>query len=344
VLSVPDSHPVAATAPPRVDAPAREHRVPCFDGLAPARRIRRGRPIPWHKRLRRNIRGAWIGFGLLLLGLLPMRLAVAVGRAGGVIAYCLIWPQRRLAMQHLRIAFPDLAPAEHRKLAIEAFRHLGWSVAECAKSRFVRRRIEELVELPERDRAVLRDALAENRGAVLVSGHIGNWELLGQRLAVEAPVTVVARELNASLLNYMVERYRLAGKVRTLWRGSPNVLREMLRVFRDNGMLGLLIDQDTKVRSIFVPFFGRAASTPSAAGDLCVRTGAPLLATFIHRRPHGRHVISVERIRVDLSGDSETDSRNLTAAATAAIEQAIRQHPAQWVWLHRRWRTQPPVG
>ena len=127
------------------------------------------------------------------------------------------------------------------------------------------------------------------------------------------------------------------------WRGSPMSGRELLRFLRSGGMLGILIDQDTRVGGFHVPFFGRPAFTPRAAGDLAVRLGAPMIFGCAHRTKGDDHRLVLRRIDAERTGDREKDSLALTAAATHAIEEEIRANPAEWVWMHPRWRTQRPV-
>jgi Kdo2-lipid IVA lauroyltransferase/acyltransferase len=344
VINLQDPHSMA-TVPSAIVESSAVH-APTHGGVRaetrPQRLPRSQRSTSWYKRSRRAVRGVLIIAVLWLAGLVPFRLASRIGRSGGLVAYCVLHRDRRRALEHLRIAFPEKAARERHLIARRSFQHLGQCAAECAHSHRLGDELASLVEFPISAQRLVAEALAEGKGAIMVSGHIGNWELLPQRLVLAGyPPCVVAREMNTPLLNAAVDLFRGRAGVRTIWRGIPSAMREMLRVFRDNGVLGLLIDQDTKVRSTFVPFFGVPAATPRAAGDLSVRTGAPLLAAFIRRIDRYRHIISVERIHIQMTGDSEADSLALTAAATAAIERAIRQNPEQWVWMHRRWKTRP---
>ena len=106
------------------------------------------------------------------------------------------------------------------------------------------------------------------------------------------------------------------------------------------GAVGILIDQDTKVAGHFVPFFGREAFTPRAAGDLAARLGCPMIFGCCVRVAPGLHRMVLRPVTVPRTGDREADSLALTAAATRAIEEEIRKRPEQWVWMHERWRTQ----
>lgn len=299
--------------------------------------------IPWRKRTRRAIRAAIILALVRFWGWLPLPLAASLGRFMGSVAWRLAGKYRRLALDHLAIAFPHLSESEREAIGRGCFRHLGWCAAEIAQERRIDARLESYVTFDPGAEETIREAIAEGKGTIVITGHVGNWELLARRIArIRKPSRVVAAPMNSPPLTAAMDAYRARGGVTTLWRGQSTLGREMLATFRDNAMLGLLIDQDTRVQSVWVPFFGKLAATPRAAGDLAARSGAPLLAAFPRRRPEGGHVISVSRIEVERTGKREEDSLALTAACTRAIEDAIRRSPSEWVWMHERWKTPPP--
>jgi KDO2-lipid IV(A) lauroyltransferase len=116
----------------------------------------------------------------------------------------------------------------------------------------------------------------------------------------------------------------------------------LIRVFKENRILGILIDQDTDVESVFVDFMGRPAWTPTAAASMALRFGAPLLFGYIRRGENNRHTITVEGpLELMRTGDDEKDIIANTAMLTKKIESCILENPEQWVWMHRRWRRQP---
>jgi KDO2-lipid IV(A) lauroyltransferase len=130
--------------------------------------------------------------------------------------------------------------------------------------------------------------------------------------------------------------------VQTIVRESPNAAREILRVLKNNGILAILVDQDTHVPSISVPFFGRMARTPVAAAALAVRRGLPVVPVFIQRTgPVGWKVIVRPPLEAPAEMDRKQAVRELTVRINAAIEQQIRANPAEWPWWHRRWRRAP---
>ena len=300
--------------------------------------------IPWRKRFRRELRVRALLLLLPLLSRLPLRLAVAFGALLGFVAWYLVRRERRLALEHLALAFPDRDQAFRQRVGRASFVNLGRAALEVACADGYQPRLARVVQLSPGDAALLKDAHAEGRGVVFVSCHVGNWELLARRIGLEGyPCGTVAREAQDPRLTALLDRSRQAAGVRVLWRGSPGLAKGLLRLLRQGGFVGLLIDQDIDVQGHFVPFFGRPAFTPRAAGDLAVRTGAPMLFGCVHRLAPSVHRVTLRRIEVARTGDRELDSRALTAAATLAIEEEVRARPDEWVWMHRRWRTQPPV-
>ncbi len=297
---------------------------------------------PLAKRLKRFLRYLAVRAAVSLVGLLPLGVAGALGEALGGWAFALAGGERRKALESLGRAFPSLGTQAREALAKECFRHLGRAAFELACVRQIDSAPERWVEWPAADRAVLDGALARGKGVVFVSGHVGNWELLARRVALAGySAHTIAKETSDPRLTALVERFRERGRLQSIWRGQDGAAKKMLRVLRDGAILGLLIDQDTRVQSVFVPFFGHPASTPRAAADLALRTRAALVVGFCQRQEDGRYRISMRELEVTRGEDAEADALQLTAALTSEIEAAIRRAPAQWVWMHRRWKTQP---
>jgi KDO2-lipid IV(A) lauroyltransferase len=281
---------------------------------------------------------------MLLLQPLPLGVARALGARLGALAYTVAGGERRKALKSLALAFPEKSDAERQAVARAAFRHLGAAALEVACTGALDEGLERLVAWPQEDRRVLEAALARGKGVVFVSGHVGNWELLARRVARSGfPCQSIAKETTDPRLTELVARFRARGGVRSIWRGQEGAARAMLRALRSGEILGILIDQDTKVQSVFVPFFGELAATPRAAADLALRTGAAVVTGFCHREGEG-YRLSMEEVPVPQGEDREALAVALTAALSARIEAAIRRAPEQWVWMHQRWKTRPPTA
>ena len=136
-----------------------------------------------------------------------------------------------------------------------------------------------------------------------------------------------------------LDKWRSQRGLKILWR-EGNSGKAILRVLRRNNLMAFLIDQDTKTAGDYVPFFGRPAFTPTTPAALALRTGAPIIFGWHHRRGK-RHRMTIERVCYDRTGDRQRDVLAVTALLTARLEQVIRRAPEQWVWMHRRWRTTP---
>jgi len=283
------------------------------------------------KRLRRELRVRALLLAMPLLRIGPPSLGAALGW----LAWYLVPRQRRLARAHLAIAFPDVSAEDRDRIGRASFANLGRSAFETARGD------ASQVQLPPEDEALLRRAHAQGRGVVVVTGHIGAWELFARRIAaLGLPCGTVAKEAQDPRLTKLLLDARANAGVKVFWRGAPLSAREMLRFLKSGGVLGILIDQDTRVAGHFVPFFGRPAFTPRAAGDLAAHLDAPMLFGCAHRVARGMHRVVFRPIDVPRTGDRDADSIALTAAGTRAIEEEVRKHPADWVWMHPRWSTQ----
>ncbi|NRD64536.1 lipid A biosynthesis acyltransferase [Corallococcus exiguus] len=297
---------------------------------------------PLTKRLKRYLRYLLIAGMLRLLQFLSLDTARTLGMTLGGWAYAFAGGERRKALKSLARAFPERTGAERDALARDAFRHLAAAALEVASARALDAGLESLVTWPDADRQVLEAALAKGKGVVVVSGHVGNWELLARRVARAGyPSQSIAKETSDPRLTALVEDFRAKGGVRSIWRGQEGAARAMLRALRSGEILGILIDQDTKVQSVFVPFFGELAATPRAAADLALRTGAAVVVGFCQRDGQG-YRLTMEEVPHPDATEREAAVQALTAALSQRIEAAIRRAPEQWVWMHQRWKTRPP--
>ena len=296
---------------------------------------------PLAKRLKRSVRFVLLSSALFFLSRLPLAIAQRAGDGFGALAFLLASGERQKALLSLQRAFPEKSEAERRALARACFRHLGRVAFEAAVAeRLSAAQLDALVEVPEAVRRLVLSAHAEGKGVVAVTGHVGHWELLGWafvRLGI--PLHVIARDNVDGRLTRLVVAFRQKGGVRTILRGAPGAAVGMLRALRRGDALGLLVDQDTRVQSVCVPFFGTLAATPRAPADLTLRTGAPTVVVFLQRGLDGRYHFSGEQLDVPHSGDAEADVVELTRRYSRAIETAVRRAPEQWVWMHQRWKT-----
>jgi len=294
--------------------------------------LKKRRPPRWRRRQRiKNaalyflMRGAWAAAERLpLRGLL---------RTAGAVAPYVFRRERRRAEKQLRATMPQLdAP----KIVRRMFVHFAQSIWELSRLR------RAVPELDDKARRVLDEVIAEGKGGILISGHVGNWEILGQAVAAAGyPVATIARPFYDPRITAWLQRWRSQRGLEVIWR-SENTGKAILRVLRANRLMAFLIDQDTDTAGGFVPFFGRPAFTPTIPAALALRTGAPVVLCW-HQRRAKRHLITLERIEYAPSADRGRDVLALTALLTARLEGVIRAAPEQWVWMHRRWKRKSPT-
>jgi Kdo2-lipid IVA lauroyltransferase/acyltransferase len=291
----------------------------------------------------------WVQRGLAVLvggvargaGHLPGPVAARLGAGLGELAYRLLAGRRRVALDNVARAFdPPPEPAAGRALVRASFRHLGITALECTRLFFgppgaMRDRVR--VEGLEHVRA----ALALGRGAFILTGHFGNWELLAAAHVLAGfSVSVIVRPLDNPFLDALLARGRGRGGLRLIpKRHAVHGIREALA---RGECVGIFLDQDAGPAGVFVPFMGRPASTSRGLALLALKTDAPVLPAFIRRLPGGEHLATIEApVPVVRTGDLDADVRAGTARFTEAIERAVRAHPDQWFWVHRRWKTRP---
>jgi KDO2-lipid IV(A) lauroyltransferase len=275
---------------------------------------------------------------------LPLAAAPALARVGGKAAFWLLRGERRKAHASLARAFPALDERGRDALIAQMWTHLVWLLLELALMDQIDPILETYVELPPASLERYQAAFDRGQGTMFVTAHVGNWELMARRLArIDPRTATIAKESNDPRLTALIEQVRARGRLRTIWRGAPGAARDMLKLLKSGGALGMLIDQDTKVQGVFVRFFGELAHTPRAAADLALRLKTTALVGFVHRRPEGGHRIEVSEVPLPEGLTGEAAVVELTQRLTAAIEATIREAPAEWVWMHQRWKTRPEV-
>jgi len=268
------------------------------------------------------------------------RFLMALGGALGLIIY-LLGIRRRVSLQGLGRAFPELDEAGRRRLARRCYGQFGRSLVEVLLARRLSdEQLDRLVRFEGFERYEAARAL--NRGVVVAVGHFGNWELLMRACARRGVrLAVITRTLRGRLNRALIGLRREVGVAVVADRDSTS---DALRRLRAGETLAVAVDQNMPLkRGIFVPFFGALACTTPAAAVMSLRTGAPLLAAFPIREPDGTHRVQVEGPFTAPAGASPQEAvAALTEELTRAVERVVRAHPDHWYWLHRRWKTRPP--
>jgi KDO2-lipid IV(A) lauroyltransferase len=271
----------------------------------------------------------------------PERLALWAGAALGWVAGSLLRIRRDVADANLRLAFPDRSSAWRRRVARASYAHLGREAATMFRMAgmdpqavVARTDVEGLEEL--------REALTEGRGAVLLTGHLGSWEMGGAAVAARGiPVVGVAKPMANRRFDADLTAARERLGMEIVDTGAAP--KRALLALSEGRVVGLVADQNAGRHGLFVPFFGSPASTHRGPALFAVRAGAPLFIGSCIRLPGAeqRYRIRMERVPSPATGDAERDVLLLTEAHTAVLERAVREAPEQYFWQHKRWKTRP---
>ena len=264
-----------------------------------------------------------------------LRLGEAVGRFG----YRRVKIRRKVVEEHLRLAFPDRDEDWIRATAEASYEHLGRETLQTLRMSEIRP--ERLLELVRHEigRERFYEAIDEGRGVVLVSGHFGNWELGAASVAANSrAIDAVYQRQRNPLFNEAIVKARERFGLRLIDRKVAT--KQALKSLRDGRVVAFVADQNAGRSGVFVPFFGRPASTHRGPALMAVRAGAPLFFGAAIRQ--GDHYLGVtEEIAVPRDGDLDETVRHVTAAYTAVLERLVREYPGQYFWHHRRWKTRP---
>lgn len=258
------------------------------------------------------------------------------GKKIGGFIYAASGRYRNVALKNLAIAFPEWSEEQRKRTAREAFTHFGRGALEFFY--FLNVSPEELDERNEFiGRKHLDAALSKGRGAIVITAHLGNWELLARKLVLSGfSVNVIARNSDDPTMTGITNRMRQNAGYKVL--GRDNSALPAMRSLRKNEVLGILPDQNT-YSGIFVDFFGKPAATATGPAVFAIRSGAPIICGYTKRLEGCRfRTVLYPPLDLELSGDEEADVYTVTSALTKAIEDEIRKEPAQWLWLHDRWR------
>jgi KDO2-lipid IV(A) lauroyltransferase len=302
---------------------------------------RRRRPASLWRRGGQRIVASLVSLVGGLVGRLPPRFGDALGTALGRAAYGILPGRRRVALDNLALVYGDtLTPSARAALARRCFEHLGLTAVECCRLFFGP--AERLLgRVRGRGTEHIGEAMAKGRGIFFLTGHFGNWELLAATHGLAGfGLSVVVRPLDNPYLEAVIARARERSGLRAI--SKREAVQGVRAALTQGRCIGILLDQDAGPDGVFVPFLGHAASTSRALAVLALKTRAPVLPAFIHRLPDGGHELVLEpEIPLVITGDLDHDIRVNTARYTVAIERQVRDHPEQWFWVHRRWKSRP---
>jgi Kdo2-lipid IVA lauroyltransferase/acyltransferase len=297
---------------------------------------------PLQKRIKYSALYFFIRFLIFFSNLLPRKLWLSFCGWLGKIAYAVSPKPRERTIYHLGLALSnEKSTKEIITLSKRVFIMLGKNAGDILRSLRVRK-LEDLNKFLETHGLEnYEKAFARGKGVMFLTSHLGAFDLQITNMALRGlNPNIVGTALKDERLNELLWEYRNAYGAVAIERGKESV--RLFKALKSGGSIAILIDQDTKVKSRFVDFFGMKASTPIGATILALRTGAAVVPTYIFLDKNGKQQMHIlPEIPLVVTGDEETDLVVNTQNFTNFTEQIVREHPEQWVWMHERWKTRP---
>lgn len=290
------------------------------------------------RRLRFLVEAGIMRLARLLAAMLPSSAAHGIGSALGSLAYRLAGGRRKIALDNLARALPELDSARRRAIAEGSFRTVGRNAMDVFLfHRYGPDSVGKEVTLEGWDH--LAEAHARGKGVIVLSAHFGHWELTaliqGHR---GIPMGMLVRPLDNPWLEKQLGAVRLRSGNFLIPKADG--VKGLMKSLKAGGAVAFLMDQDARAHGRMVPFFGRPASTTTTPARLALRMGAAIVPCYAHPRPEGGYrIVYLPEVVPERSGDLESDVMRLTERLNEILEDWIRERPDQWFWMHRRWKT-----
>ncbi len=271
----------------------------------------------------------------------PIKSMYRFGERLGTVAYHCAGRYQQIGLQNIMSAYPEMSEREARELLKHVFRNFGVSTVEFLMAdRFSDQMMSEMVVFVNEH--YLQEAYALGEGVLLISAHMGSWELCARALTrlQSIPLTVVARDADDPGATSLVNAIRGRSGYKVIPKGGSSGIK-IIRALKDKDAVVLMSDQNSD--DVFVPFFGRMAGCVAGPARLALRTHGAIVPLFARRCADGTHIYEFrEPIIAAPTGDNQADVLRITAEIQRVIESQVRLYPDQWLWFHNRWKCRPP--
>ncbi len=269
---------------------------------------------------------------------LPYHTVLSLGKRLGPLYSFIAQKQRKRGLKNLMIGM-NLSEVEAQHIMDELFQNLGKLALEVLyMPNLTKEFIAEHIEL--RGKHYLDEAVALDKGVIILTGHVGNWEWMGATLAAYGyPSTTIVKKQQNAQFTRLLNEYRENAGLEVFARGGSEMIRAA-KAMKKKKLLGFLADQDGNFQGLPVEFLGQPSSAVIGPATFAKKFGAPVVPVFASRKPKGGHVVHIlPPLYYKDTGNEEEDIYRLTEETVKVTESFIREHPTEWIWFQHRWNT-----
>jgi len=293
-----------------------------------------GKPVPFYRRIAATFSIAFIN----ITRVLPLPLARAIMLLLGRAAYYLVPRIRKVGMQNLDLAYGDtLSRAEKKRILKESVGNIALVAAEFSRGNQIGNDLDRYLILEDTAK------FDPQRGGVLISGHIANWEwMIAGAASLNKNILVVVRTLDEPRLNAVVDGIRCGAGIRTIPKDDAGI--PLFMHMGENGIAGIMADQCPSNSAVPTTFFGQPCWSTIGPAMLAIKANVPVYMVQMVRQPDMRYRMTfLDPIEMECTGNTRDDIQHNTQRIQDAIEKIVRANPGQWLWLHKRWKPRPKL-
>ena len=269
---------------------------------------------------------------------IPNAYLLFFGKILGYLLYYLAIPQRRIVRHNLLFSLVESAPQQIQSMTKRIFQHFGITILELLQMTcFSKQDLNSKVRVENIE--ILIDAIAKQKGVVLITAHLGNYETAAQAVPcfLGMQMSSVAKKMRNVRLNRFIHNLRTRFGNKVIYK--KGALPEMMQRLRRGEMVGIMMDISRRFDGVEVIFFGRRATATPSAALLGLRCKSPIIPGFCHRNANGELVVQIEPpIEIQRTKDLRSDLQFNTQLITDRVERAVRNYPEQWNWMLKRWK------
>ncbi|MDR2425792.1 MAG: lysophospholipid acyltransferase family protein [Endomicrobium sp.] len=278
---------------------------------------------------------------MFFLYLFSLSFAQKIGQIFASFAYFFVPMRKKHVIDMLTFAFPEKSKKEIRTIAKNTYKSFMKTIIEMIFFPVLSDKAIENMMVYENEE-VINDALGRNKGMIFMSAHFGNWELTALSFSKSHPMSVIVAKQSNPLVDKMINDIRTKRGFKTINKDDKMAFRNVIKALRAKETVAILADQDAGKQGVFVPFFGKLASTPKGPALFAIKAGCPIVTAFGIRQPDGKIKVRFKEIPFYDTKDEEENIRLINAQYSRLLEEVIREYPDHWFWFHRKWKTMPP--